>query len=77
MNLKYPDELVALVRAACHAKLGHKVIARCSGVSLCVVEKISQGLRAPEIPPHPEFRRRMEELFKVSKLPDDNEGLKG
>ena len=61
--MNYPAETVALVRAACYARMGHKLIAKGSGISISVIEKISQGERWPEIEPHPEFTKRLHSLF--------------
>ena len=65
----YHDDLVAMVRAACHARMGHKLIAKASGLSLPMVEKISQNERSPEVRPHPDFTKRLRSLF-VSNLSD-------
>lgn len=63
--MRIPDEKIAVIRAACLAGFRHKLIAKYVGISTSAVEKISQGARSPEIPPDPDFDRRIRLAFCV------------
>lgn len=62
-NQKWPDEMVALVKAARGVGIRGKTIAYLTGVSENTICAWNRGAIRPEIEPDPQFRERLAALF--------------